>query len=121
MTTTTKKPRTDRFDPAIEPRWREFWQREGIRTNLVRWGRLNWFGKSRAWEDKLDFRGAHDVEKPFGEWNRIECRSGDGRLQIRLNGVIVNEAFDVHPRSGKILLQCEGSEIFFRKLELDQL
>jgi leucyl-tRNA synthetase len=32
MTTTTKKPRTDRFDPAIEPRWREFWQREGIFT-----------------------------------------------------------------------------------------
>ena len=30
MTTTPKKPRTDRFDPAIEPRWREFWQREGI-------------------------------------------------------------------------------------------
>jgi len=32
MTTTTRKPRTDRFDPAIEPRWREFWQREGIFT-----------------------------------------------------------------------------------------
>jgi len=30
MTTTTpKKTRTDRFDPAIEPRWREFWQRAG--------------------------------------------------------------------------------------------
>ena len=30
MTTSTKKPRAERFDPAIEPRWREFWQREGI-------------------------------------------------------------------------------------------
>jgi leucyl-tRNA synthetase len=31
MTTTTpKKPRTDRFDPTIEPHWREFWEREGI-------------------------------------------------------------------------------------------
>ncbi len=29
MATTTKKQRTDRFDPAIEPRWREFWQRAG--------------------------------------------------------------------------------------------
>src|SRR5919198_1240853 len=29
MTTTTKK-RTDRFDPAIEPRWRAFWEREKI-------------------------------------------------------------------------------------------
>jgi leucyl-tRNA synthetase len=32
MTTTTKKPRADRFDPAIEPGWREFWLREGIFT-----------------------------------------------------------------------------------------
>src|SRR5215213_7677379 len=30
MTTTTKKPRTDRFDPTMEPRWRQFWEREGI-------------------------------------------------------------------------------------------
>jgi leucyl-tRNA synthetase len=31
MTTTPpKRARADRFDPAIEPRWREFWQREGI-------------------------------------------------------------------------------------------
>jgi leucyl-tRNA synthetase len=29
-TTSAKKPRTDRFDPTIEPRWREFWEREGI-------------------------------------------------------------------------------------------
>ena len=96
-----------------------FWHRGDTRTNIIRWGRLNWSGKSRAWEDKLDFRGPNDIEKPTGEWNRIECRSHHGRLQIRLNGIIVNEAFDVHPRSGKILLQCEGSEIFFRKLELN--
>jgi leucyl-tRNA synthetase len=30
MTTPTKKPRSERFDPAIEPRWREFWEREQI-------------------------------------------------------------------------------------------
>ena len=31
MTTApVKKSRADRFDPAIEPRWREFWERGGI-------------------------------------------------------------------------------------------
>src|SRR5678815_142024 len=31
MTTTTeKKQSAERFDPAIEPRWREFWERAGI-------------------------------------------------------------------------------------------
>src|SRR5437867_1034180 len=29
-TTTSKKQRTDRFDPSIEPRWREFWRRQRI-------------------------------------------------------------------------------------------
>jgi len=29
-TTTSKKARADRFDPAIEPRWRQYWQRAGI-------------------------------------------------------------------------------------------
>src|SRR5947207_2005339 len=28
--TTPKKPRADRFDPTLEPRWRAFWEREGI-------------------------------------------------------------------------------------------
>jgi leucyl-tRNA synthetase len=28
--TTTKKPRADRFDPTIEPGWREFWERKQI-------------------------------------------------------------------------------------------
>jgi hypothetical protein len=34
---------------------------------------------------------------------------------------VVNEAFNVFPRADKILLQCEGSEIFFRTLELHPL
>ena len=97
------------------------WRKGGGRQTIERWGRLNWFGKSRAWKDRLDFRGPGDLEKPYGEWNRIECLCDGGRIVILLNGTKVNETFDVWPRRGKILLQCEGSEIFFRKLELHPL
>jgi hypothetical protein len=31
---------------------------------------------------------------------------------------VVNQAFALFPASGRILLQCEGSEVFFRRLEL---
>ena len=31
---------------------------------------------------------------------------------------VVNEIYDVFPSAGKILLQCEGSEIYFRRVEL---
>lgn len=95
-----------------------FWQEGGHRHTIQTWGRLNWFGKDRQWRDELDFRGSRDLENPYGEWNRVECLCADGRITIRLNGVQVNEALDVFPRQGKILLQCEGSEIFFRRFEL---
>jgi lysophospholipase L1-like esterase len=40
------------------------------------------------------------------------------KLKILVNGKRVNEAYEVFPAAGKILLQCEGSEVFFRKIEL---
>ena len=98
-----------------------FWQKGGSRTTLTRWGRLNWFGKDSQWKDVTGFRGTHDVEKPVGEWNQLECRCEGDRISVKLNGMLVNEVFDVYPSRGKILLQCEGSEIFFRKLELHPL
>lgn len=97
------------------------WRRGGRRATIQRWGRLNWFAKDRNWKDRLNFRGPRDVEKPHGEWNRLECVCDGGRIAVHLNGVVVNEAFDVQPRAGRILVQCEGSEIYFRKLELRPL
>jgi hypothetical protein len=94
------------------------WQKGGTRQTLVRWGRLNWFGKDRNWRDQFDFRGVRDLESPSGEWTRLECICDGQRITVKVNGTVVNEAFDVFPSRGKILLQCEGSEIFFRRLEL---
>lgn len=95
-----------------------YWKRGGQARTIRTWGRLNWFAKDRQWRDEFEFRGAHDIEKPAGDWNRLECICAGDRITIRLNGVTVNEAFDVFPQGGRILLQCEGSEIFFRNIEL---
>lgn len=97
------------------------WRKGGRRQTLERWGRLNWFDKDPQWRDALDYRGPRDLEKRYGEWNRIECVSDRGRIRVILNGVAINEVSDAWPQSGKILLQCEGSEIFFRRLELRPL
>jgi len=97
------------------------WQKGGRRQTIQTWGRLNWFGKAPHWKDALDFRGARDVESPPGQWTQVECTCSGDRLTIRVNGVVVNEAFTVSPAFGKILLQCEGSEIFFRRFELQPL
>jgi hypothetical protein len=97
------------------------WKSGGRAQTIERMGRINWSGKSPQWRDVLDFRGANDVEKPVGEWNTVECVCAGSRITIKVNGTAVNEATDVWPRSGHILLQCEGSEIWFRKLELKPL
>jgi hypothetical protein len=39
-------------------------------------------------------------------------------IQVRVNGTIVNEVSQVFPSAGKILLQCEGSEIFFQTMRV---
>ncbi|HCF96676.1 MAG: DUF1080 domain-containing protein [Verrucomicrobiota bacterium] len=55
-------------------------------------------------------------EKPLGEWNtmRIEC-FGD-RVDVWVNGDLVNSGHNATAGSGQIAVQAEGSEVEFRKL-----
>ncbi len=98
-----------------------YWRPDGEPFTLERWGRINWRAKDRAWQDRLGFRGARDPDSPAREWTRIECVCRGDRILIRVNGELVVTARDVHPTSGKILLQCEGSEIFFRRVVVERL
>lgn len=84
-------------------------------------GRINWFNRDDNWEDVIGFRGKDDIERPVGEWNRIECITAGDKLTVMLNGVLVNQAQDLKPSKGKIQIQSEGAEIFFRKVELTGL
>jgi len=92
------------------------WSEPGQAKTIERWGRVNWFNKDPEWRDVLDFRGRNDIERPG--WNTLECICRDGSIEIRLNGTAINRATAAWPFGGKILLQCEGSEIFFRRVGL---
>ena len=80
--------------------------------------RINWYGRDPEWKDDLGFRGANDIENPVGEWNTLECVAFEGEISIYLNGTLVNKATDVKPNKGRIQIQSESAEIFFRKVEL---
>jgi len=57
-----------------------------------------------------------------GAWpSCIECLCEGDRIAISINGLKVNECHDVFPTAGRIMLQTEGFEIFFRKFELHPL
>lgn len=62
-----------------------------------------------------------DAEKPSGEWNRIEVIAKDGKCTHIVNGVIVNEGTEVNLRTGRILIQSEGAETWYRKIDIKQL
>jgi len=93
----------------------------GGKSVTVQEGRVNWFGRDPEWEDVTGFRGRQDVEHPRGEWNTLECIAEGNRLTYILNGVLVNRAEQVIPSSGRIQIQSEGAEIYFRKIDLIRL
>jgi len=84
-------------------------------------GRINWFGRDPQWKDVKGFRGAKDMEKPLGKWNKLACISKGKEVFIYLNGTLVNHAVNVHPAKGRIQLQSECAEIFFKNIKITQL
>lgn len=84
-------------------------------------GRYNWWGRDPGWKDELGFRGARDVEKPAGEWNRMEVICDGSTITNIVNGLVVNVGTESSLTAGKILFQSEGAELFFRKIEIRPL
>jgi Domain of Unknown Function (DUF1080) len=97
-----------------------YWDEKGIEHTMER-GRFNWFGRDPQWKDLLGYRGPKDVEKPLGEWNRQEIIADRDTLTNLVNGVVVNKGYRVYPTAGKIQIQSEGAQIFFRRIELTPL
>lgn len=84
-------------------------------------GRINWFGRAPDWRDVKGFRGLADVEKPPGEWNRLECIARGSEITVVLNGTVVNRAIESRPHKGRIQIQSEGAEVYVRRVELTPL
>ena len=62
-----------------------------------------------------------DAEKPHGEWNTVEVICDGDTITNIVNGVVVNRGTDASETKGKIVLQSEGAEVFYRKVELRPL
>ncbi len=84
-------------------------------------GRFNWWGRDPDWKDTIGFRGKRDVEKPAGQWNRMEVICDGNTITNIVNGYVVNAATRSSLTKGKIIFQSEGAEIVFRKIEIRPL
>ncbi len=93
------------------------WKKGGEPVTLSR-GRINWFGRDVDWADKLGFRGRADLESPHGQWTKMEVIADGDTLTYKVNGVVVNQASQVKPDFGKLVLQTEQAELYVRRYEL---
>ncbi len=59
--------------------------------------------------------------KPAGQWNhyRVECDRGN--ISLAVNGRVVTRGRDASPRKGYIVLESEGTPIYFRNILVKEL
>lgn len=93
----------------------------GSPLSTITHGFVRRLGNDNDWKNVTGFHRDGDVEKPTGEWNTLECYCQGKRITVLLNGKQVNQAQNVTPTRGRISLQSHGAEIYFRKVELQQI
>jgi hypothetical protein len=108
-----------RFMGEVElgPDKRPRWKKGGTAREFPK-GQMWWSLHEPFFKEDIDTRGKQDVDSPLGEWTKMECICDGKRITIRVNGTTVNECYDAFPSAGRILLQSEGFEIWFRNVEL---
>jgi hypothetical protein len=113
-------PATITSETVLAEDGRTRWRKGGRPT--VSTGKQFWWSQHQPFfQELIDTRGRDDVASPLGEWTQVECICAGDRVTVKINGTTVNECYDVRPAAGKILLQTEGHEVFFRNLELRPL
>ena len=71
------------------------------------------------WNNVTGYRDpVGEVERAHGEWNQLELVVQGDHVKQFVNGKLANEGSQAFPSSGKILLQSEGAEVYFGKMEL---
>jgi hypothetical protein len=103
--------------PELDSAKQAIWKPNGKRQTFTR-GRIDWYGRDPDWKDEKGFRGKNDKESSHGQWTRLDVFCDGGHVETFVNGTKVNEAFDISPREGRIQLQSELAEIFYRRWEL---
>jgi hypothetical protein len=81
--------------------------------------RINWSGRDvDRGSAPIGFRGVADLEGHGTEWTRLEVIVEPDRITNIVNGHVVNVGTRPSLTRGKIMIQSEGAEIFFRRVDL---
>lgn len=106
--------------PNDDRRMPHFQYRPEAPPMTITHGYLARLNRPPGWRDVKGFHGRRDIEHAAGEWNTLVCTCRGPRISIRLNGKLVNEITHSSLRRGRITLQSNHAEIFFRRVDLEQ-
>jgi hypothetical protein len=67
------------------------------------------------------FRLAGAVDNPVGQWNTLECTCDGDTIRLSLNGQEVNVLTHVSQLRGRVVVQNDGADFYFAKLDLKPL
>lgn len=73
--------------------------------------------EEKNWGMQHIFR-SKDFENPTGEWNTIELICNGNQVEHYVNGHLVNSGINASVTKGKIALQTEGAEVYYKTIEL---
>lgn len=62
-----------------------------------------------------------NVEKPLGQWNRMQVECLGNEIKVWLNGRLINYGFNATASSGQFALQSEGAEVEFEEIMLKKI
>jgi len=63
----------------------------------------------------------NDLERLHGKWNVLELVVDHDRVMYFVNGKLALLGTNANTTKGKILFQCEGSEVYFRNMKIAML
>jgi hypothetical protein len=78
-------------------------------------------GKQNSPSNHTQIVKKKDAEKPNGEWNTVEVISFNGKCVHIVNGVVVNYGENASVIGGRILLQSEYAEVYYKNVTLRKL
>jgi len=105
----------------LEGKWPRSIEAQLMSDNM---GDIYNFGKFPMKTAKKRTRGAltkkihKSNEKPVGQWNEYEITLNKGDLELRVNGLPQNYAWQCAEMPGRICLQAEGGALEFRNIVL---
>lgn len=88
---------------------------------LLEYATIQVDGKQNSPSNHTQIVKKKDAEKPNGEWNTVEVISFNGKCVHIVNGVVVNYGENSSVIGGRILLQSEYAEVYYKNVTLRKL